>query len=174
MAMNMAPRIRLVRLHVRPATWHCHARALSAHGAPVSPDRGGPRPESRGPGHCGAQRRCVRRRIFAAAREKPAPEADFLNISGGGVNKAPQNRISIVSASVRRQRGHHAMPNSAGSPGSKQVTVEHIGTEPMRRPGPRTGDRHACRADHRLAARPGGAERGPRGTASPSRHGERH
>ncbi len=24
------------------------------------------------------------------------------------------------------------MPNSASSPGSKQVTVEHIGTEPMR------------------------------------------
>ncbi len=50
MAMNMAPRSRLVRLHVRPTTWHCHARALSAHGAPVSPDRGGPRPESRAPG----------------------------------------------------------------------------------------------------------------------------
>jgi hypothetical protein len=37
-----------------------------------------------------------------------------------------------VSAGVRRQRGHHAMPNSASSPGSKQVTVEHIGTEPIR------------------------------------------
>lgn len=106
--------------------------AVVAHSANVPPPRGaggcGPRP-----GRCGAHGGCVRRRIFAAAREKPPRKPISEVLAAGGVNNPPQNRISIVAAVGDRRGAHTAMPPATAKPSHRppRVHVDRIVTEPM-------------------------------------------